>query len=106
MENKLIEQQGDIYVIDAEKLGFNKVLGYGKLTKKYKISSPYFSKGAAEKIKAAGGELIGLKEKKIKKKTQPEKEETSSEAAEETPKAEGAEAKAPVESEKEEENEK
>ena len=61
LAKKLIEQQEDTYVIDVKKLGFNKVLGYGKLTKKYKITSPSFSKQAVEKIKALGGEAIELK---------------------------------------------
>ncbi|MBR9691702.1 50S ribosomal protein L15 [Candidatus Woesearchaeota archaeon] len=60
LSKKLIEQQGDLYIIDVAKLGFNKVLGYGKPTKKYKITSPKFSKDAVEKIKAAGGEAIEL----------------------------------------------
>ncbi len=39
VEKKLIIKQGDIYVIDTKKLGFNKVLGCGKLTKKLNITS-------------------------------------------------------------------
>jgi large subunit ribosomal protein L15 len=63
LADKLIKKEGSIYVVDIEKLGFNKVLGCGKLTKKYKITSPSFSKEAIEKIKQAGGEAIELKEK-------------------------------------------
>jgi large subunit ribosomal protein L15 len=37
-----------------------KVLGNGELTKKLKISAHKFSESAAEKIKAAGGEMILL----------------------------------------------
>lgn len=72
LSEKLIEHQGDLYIIDVKKLGFNKVLGCGKLTNKYKISSPYFSKKVVEKIKAAGGEAI-----ETKKKVKPETKENS-----------------------------
>ncbi|MEE9525237.1 MAG: uL15m family ribosomal protein [Candidatus Woesearchaeota archaeon] len=68
LAKKLIEQQGDIIIVDVKKLGFNKVLGNGKITKKFKITSPLFSAGAIEKIQAAGGEVI-----------QPEKEATPAE---------------------------
>lgn len=61
LEKKLVEQKDNTIIIDVQKLGFNKVLGYGKLTKKYKITSLFFSKSAVEKIKAAGGEAVQLK---------------------------------------------
>jgi large subunit ribosomal protein L15 len=73
-ENK-IKKQGDVYVIDVEKLGYNKVLGYGKPGKKFKISSPSFSKEAAEKIKAAGGEIILTKKEKKAELTETKKTE-------------------------------
>ena len=62
VEEKAIEKKGDIYILDGQKLGFNKVLGYGKLTKKCKISSKSFSKKAIEKINAVGGEAVELGE--------------------------------------------
>jgi large subunit ribosomal protein L15 len=54
-----------------------KILGDGEVTKKFKVSAHSFSKSAAEKIKAAGGEVIILPgvapvvkgEKRAKKKT-------------------------------------
>ena len=36
LEKKLISEEGGIYNIDVRKLGFNKVLSNGKLTKKFK----------------------------------------------------------------------
>jgi len=72
LADKLIAKEGDSYVIDVQKLGFNKVLGCGKLTRKYKISSPVFSKKAVEKIQKAGGEVIGLKKKEIKQEEAPQ----------------------------------
>ena len=53
--NKLVSKEGDHYIIIAEKLGFNKLLGRGKISKKYKIDVPYASKKAIEIVKKAGG---------------------------------------------------
>ena len=61
LADKLITKEADRYIIDAAKLGFNKVLGCVKLTKKFKITAKSFSKKAVEKIKAAGGEAVELK---------------------------------------------
>ncbi|MBD3249696.1 50S ribosomal protein L15 [Candidatus Woesearchaeota archaeon] len=72
-EKKKIEKQGDVYVIDLKKLGYNKLLGSGNITKKLKITSPSFSKKAEEKIKNAGGEVV-----KPAKKEKPQKEQKSS----------------------------
>lgn len=58
LAKKLIEKKGDVYEIDAEKLGYNKVLGTGKLTKKMSIKAPYFSAKAIERIESAGGKAI------------------------------------------------
>ena len=76
MEKKLIVKEGDSYVIDVQKLGFDKVLGCGNATRKYKISSPVFSKKAIDKIKKAGGEAIALKREEIQEKA-PQKEQTA-----------------------------
>ena len=53
--NKLVSKEGDHYIVIAEKLGFNKLLGRGKISKKYKIDVPYASKKAIEIVKKAGG---------------------------------------------------
>jgi len=56
--DKLISREKDFYVVDLAKLGFNKLLGKGNPTKKYKITTEYASKKIMEKIKQAGGEVI------------------------------------------------
>jgi len=61
LSEKAIEKKGDVYEIDAAKLGFNKVLGCGMLTKKFRITSESFSKKSIERIKQAGGEAVQLK---------------------------------------------
>ena len=53
-------QDGDAIVIDVTELGYDKVLGKGKITKTIKISAPQFSASAVEKIEELGGEAIEL----------------------------------------------
>lgn len=62
VKEKLVAVEGSVFVVDSAKLGFNKVLGTGVISKKLKISCPFFSAGAVEKIKAAGGEIVNKKE--------------------------------------------
>ncbi len=57
-EEGKITKEGDIFVIDCKKLGFNRVLGTGKLSHKIKITAEHFSAKAKEKITNAGGEAI------------------------------------------------
>ena len=58
---KAAELKNGVYAIDLGKLGFNKLLGCGKATKKYNISVKYASGEAEEKIKGLGGEIIKTK---------------------------------------------
>ncbi|MDD1763388.1 MAG: 50S ribosomal protein L15 [Methanobacteriaceae archaeon] len=54
-----IEEDGKI-VIDVTEMGYNKVLGRGKLTQSLVIKSPLFSQSALRKIEEAGGEAVNL----------------------------------------------
>jgi large subunit ribosomal protein L15 len=45
--------------INLAALGYTKLLGSGKVTKPLIVQVPSYSKSAAEKIKKAGGEIIG-----------------------------------------------
>ena len=56
----LASKEGDAIVIDVTDLGYDKVLGKGKITKTFKISAPQFSASAIEKIEELGGEAIEL----------------------------------------------
>ena len=60
-KDKMISKEGDAYAIDISKIGYNKLLGSGNVTRKYKITAKYASKNIIEKIKKSGGEII-LKE--------------------------------------------
>ncbi len=54
----LIKKEDEFYFIDLEKIGFNKLLGDGKVSLKFKVKTPYASQIAIEKVKEAGGEVI------------------------------------------------
>ncbi len=58
--DKLSIKENDFYTIDLIKLGYDKVLGTGNLTKKFRVISKSFSKSAIEKIKKAGGEAVKI----------------------------------------------
>jgi large subunit ribosomal protein L15 len=45
--------------IDLTALGYTKLLGTGKVTKPLTVQVSSYSKSAAEKIKKAGGEIVG-----------------------------------------------
>ena len=64
LSNDVVKKEKDFYSVDLEKLGFNKLLGDGRVSLKFKIKVPYASKMAVEKIKEAGGEITGLIETK------------------------------------------
>ncbi|MBW2963289.1 uL15 family ribosomal protein [Candidatus Woesearchaeota archaeon] len=54
-------------VIDLGALGYNKLLGSGKIDLKLKVKVDHVSKKAEEKIKAAGGEILKSEEVKEEK---------------------------------------
>ena len=64
VSQNIIKKENDTYIVELEKLGYNKLLGDGRISMKFKIKTPYASKRALEKIKEAGGEVIGQVESK------------------------------------------
>ena len=62
LSQNLIKKDDSFYYFELEKLGFNKLLGDGRVSMKFKIKTPYASKTAIEKVKEAGGEVIDLVE--------------------------------------------
>jgi len=64
IEENLDKFQGD--VIDLGKLGYNKLLGNGKVTKKLKIKVKSASTKAVEKVRKVGGEIILGADKEVK----------------------------------------
>lgn len=45
--------------VNLTALGYTKLLGSGKITRALTVQVPSYSKSAAEKIKQAGGEIVG-----------------------------------------------
>ncbi|MBI2659666.1 uL15 family ribosomal protein [Candidatus Woesearchaeota archaeon] len=56
----LAKKEQDSYSLELGKLGFNKLLGDGRVSVKLRITTPYASKIAVEKVKEAGGEVLGM----------------------------------------------
>ena len=53
-----IKNVGGMFEVDLGAMGINKLLASGKPSRKYRIKVTYASENAAEKIKAAGGEVV------------------------------------------------
>lgn len=64
LSQNLATKDNSAYDVDLKKLGFNKLLGDGRVSIKFKIKTPYASKSAIDKVKEAGGEVTGLIEAK------------------------------------------
>tara|TARA_Y100000310_G_C20572894_1_gene758957 strand:+ start:421 stop:825 length:405 start_codon:yes stop_codon:yes gene_type:complete len=52
-----ISKEGEVYIVNLPKLGYQKLLGLGSLSAKVKFIGVRCSVKAAEKISAAGGEV-------------------------------------------------
>ncbi len=55
LEQKLAEREDDKIKIDLKKIGYDKLLGSGKVTKPLLVEAKYFSKQAIKKLENAGG---------------------------------------------------
>lgn len=58
LAGKLATETSGTVSIDLAKAGYTKVLGTGRVTRKWKITAQRASPDAVEKVKAAGGELL------------------------------------------------
>ena len=58
LSQNIITKENEFYIVDFEKMGYNKLLSNGKPSRKYKIIARFASKQAEEKIKSANGEII------------------------------------------------
>jgi len=54
----LASREGDRVTIDLSKLGYNKLLGRGRVSRPLKIIVPSATKTAIEKVREAGGEVV------------------------------------------------
>jgi large subunit ribosomal protein L15 len=58
LEQKIAEKEDDKIKINVLKLGYEKVLGSGRVTKPLIVEAKFFSKKAIRKIEEAGGKAI------------------------------------------------
>ncbi len=58
LKQGIIKEENGVYIVDLEQLGYEKLLGKGKPTKKWNIIIPRASATAVEKIKEKGGNVI------------------------------------------------
>ncbi len=61
LSQKLAAESAGTVTIDVSKIGCTKVLGTGKVKRKWKITARKAAPGAIEKVKAAGGELLAAR---------------------------------------------
>lgn len=54
----LVTKEGDSFVVDLEKLGYEKLLGKGHVKHKLKVRAPSISASAAAKIQESGGHVV------------------------------------------------
>lgn len=55
---KNLEERNGLLFLDLDKLGYNKLLGMGNITKPFSVKVASYSESAAKKIEGAGGKLI------------------------------------------------
>ncbi|MGZ7095191.1 MAG: uL15m family ribosomal protein [Methanobacterium sp.] len=60
VEQGLAHKKNNTIEIDVTDLGYNKVLGKGRINRPLVIKSPKFSSQAKQKIEEAGGEIVFL----------------------------------------------
>ncbi|MET1100875.1 MAG: uL15 family ribosomal protein [Pyrodictiaceae archaeon] len=60
VEKGLASREGDLYVVDLSKLGYNKLLGRGRVTHKIRVLVESATEEAVNKIASAGGEVVLL----------------------------------------------
>jgi large subunit ribosomal protein L15 len=58
LHEKVAIREGDSIKIDLQKVGYEKVLGGGKISKPLIIQAKYFSKSAVKKLEQAGGKAV------------------------------------------------
>ena len=58
LEEKKIQKEKGNYIVKLDELGFDKLLGTGKLNHKLIVEAKAFSKSAVNKIEELGGKTI------------------------------------------------
>jgi large subunit ribosomal protein L15 len=58
VEDGLAEKVGDKIKVNLEKIGYEKLLGKGRVTQPLIVEAKYFSKKAKEKLESVGGQAV------------------------------------------------
>ncbi len=58
MKNKKVERDGDTIKVNLSEIGYDKLLGDGKVTHKLIVQGKHFSKQAVRKLEEMGGKII------------------------------------------------
>ena len=58
IEQEIAVKKGEVYEIDLSAVGFNKLLGKGRIASKIKVTVAYATAKAVEKVSAGGGEVV------------------------------------------------
>jgi len=82
VKNKKAENKNGTYIVDLNKLKYQKLLGAGKITKKVEVTIIDASEKAKAKIAQAGGKLTVTKKPKKVKENKTDKPVTDSRTAE------------------------
>ncbi|MBI2005543.1 MAG: 50S ribosomal protein L15 [Candidatus Aenigmarchaeota archaeon] len=59
-EQKLVAEEEGKIKVNLEKIGYDKLLGDGKITKPIIVEGKYFSKGAVKKLEEIGGKAVKI----------------------------------------------
>jgi large subunit ribosomal protein L15 len=58
VEEGICEKKGQIYLVDIDKVGYDKLLGAGKIEKRVEIKVKEATPKAVEKVESAGGKVV------------------------------------------------
>ncbi len=58
LAKKLIKEENNSFIVNLKDLGYDKLLGSGRITKKFMIIAESASKKVVERVKKLGGEVI------------------------------------------------
>lgn len=99
LQEKIATKEGDAIRIDAGKIGFDKVLGGGRIMRKLVVEAKSFSEEAKKKIEEAGGQAVVVQRKS--EKAEKEEKEGKVQQEQEKNKDEGEKKKIKTKSNKE-----
>ncbi|MBI2545343.1 MAG: 50S ribosomal protein L15 [Candidatus Aenigmarchaeota archaeon] len=60
VEKKLVENENGKIKVNLKKIGYDKLLGTGKITKPLIVEAKYFSKIAVQKLEKIGGKTVNI----------------------------------------------